>query len=276
MSRDSLHTRRLANSVARLSPLLGDFPGGAPVLVTGATGAIGSAIAILLAALGVPMVLGVRNRLKYNALEMQLHQQFPDVALDFLELDLNDSNSVTEAVNTLGGRPLAGIINNAGVMMRDFTLSPDGPEETLNVNYYNTRLLNLLLLPSVLPGGAVVFTTSVTRLAGHFGNLPTSVTPETFGQLKTYALSKKLITRFAAEFAAMASDRGVRVNCTDPGVVDSGMITMHRWFDPLANLLFRPFIRRPSSGALPAVRALLLPESGKIITLRGIHPLQER
>lgn len=276
MSRDSLHKRQLASSVERLSPLLGNFPDTAPVLVTGATGAIGSAIAILLAALGIPMVLGVRSRQKYNALELLLRQQFPDASVEFLELDLNDSNSVTEAVNRLGGRPLAGVINNAGVMMRDFTLSPDGPEETLNVNYYNTRLLNLLLLPEVLPGGAVVFTTSITRLAGHFGNLPTSVTPETFGQLKTYALSKKLITRFAAEFAATAADRGVRVNCTDPGVVDSGMITMHRWFDPLANIFFRPFTRRPSSGAIPAVRALLIPESGKIVTLHGIHPLQER
>lgn len=264
---------RLSSTVTSLSPLLANIPEDLPVLLSGATGSIGSAIAIMLASLGVPMILAVRNRRKYDDLVAILRREFPEVRVEHLHIDLNDSNSVTEAVNELHGRHLAGIINNAGVMMRDFILSDDGPETTLNVNFYNTRLLNLLLLDNVQTGGAIVFTTSVTRKAGHFGNLPTSVTPETFGQLKTYALSKKLITRFASEFAASAAEKGVRVNCTDPGVVDSDMITMHRWYDPLANVLFRPFIRRPSSGALPAVKALLLPVSRRIVTLRNVHSL---
>lgn len=267
--------RKLSSAVSRLRELKNNIPDSAPVLLTGATGSIGSAIAVILASLGIPMILGVRNDSKYNALTDMLRREFGDVDVEYLHLDLNDSNSVTDAVNTLKNRPLAGIINNAGVMMRDFSLSPDGPETTLNVNFYNTRLLNLLLLQNVLPGGTVVFTTSITRLAGHFGNLPTSVTPRTFGQLKTYALSKSLITRFAAEFADSAAERGVKVNCTDPGVVDSNMITMDRWFDPLANIFFRPFIRKPSAGALPAVKALLADDSRKIITLRSVHPLQK-
>jgi short-subunit dehydrogenase len=265
---------RASSEADSLRSLLGNLPAGLPVLVTGATGSIGSQIAAILAQLGVPMILGVRNPQKYEAVKEEITKKHPDVVVEHLHLDLNSSKEVTEAVNTLHGRKLAGIINNAGIMMRDFTLSPDGPETTLNVNFYNTRLLNLLLLENVERGGAIVFTTSITRKAGHFGNLPTSVTPETFGQLKTYALSKKLITRFAADFTAQAEQSGVRVNCTDPGVVDTNMITMHRWYDPLANVLFRPFIRRPVTGAFPAVKALLIPQTGQVVTLKSVEPLR--
>lgn len=33
-------------------------------------------------------------------------------------------------------------------------------------------------------------------------------------------------------------DKGISVNAADPGIVDSDMITMHSWVDPLANLFF--------------------------------------
>jgi len=31
---------------------------------------------------------------------------------------------------------------------------------------------------------------------------------------------------------------------------------MHRWFDPLADLFFRPFTKSPAKGAQPALNAL--------------------
>ena len=48
----------------------------------------------------------------------------------------------------------------------------------------------------------------------------------------------------------------------DPGIVSTDIITMHMWFDPLTDILFRPFIRTPRQGAATAVH-LLLDEDGK-------------
>ena len=48
----------------------------------------------------------------------------------------------------------------------------------------------------------------------------------------------------------------IRVACADPGVVNTGMISMHRWFDCLADIFFRPFISTPAQGARPMLRAL--------------------
>ena len=75
------------------------------------------------------------------------------------------------------------------------------------------------------------------------------------------------------ELAPRAKARGVKVNLCDPGVVDTGIIAMDRWFDPLADIFFRPFIRSVANGARPALRALFAPagDSPRIYTLRRTH-----
>ena len=244
-----------------------------PVIVTGATGGIGTHISRRLASMGIPLLLACRSAEKYHRLEDELKRDFPEVPIGFMQIDLRDSVSLRHAVEKLDGRPIFGLINNAGTMNRHFHIGDDGREDTLNVNYFNTRLFSEMLMPQIVKGGAIVFTTSVTRKSGYGYDLPERVSEEMFSQLGTYALSKKLITRYAAFLCEMKAESGIRINCADPGIVDSGMITMHRWYDPLADIFFRPFIRRPENGALPAVRALLSEKTARIFTLRNDHPL---
>lgn len=247
------------------------LPEGLPIVITGSTGGIGKEIVRAVARLGLPMILPCRSENKFNTLGREIIDEFPHAELHYLPLDLNDSQSVDAVLASLAGKPLAGVINNAGIMCRRYSISPDGIETTLNVNYFNTARFSDALLPQIARGGAMVFTTSITRLLvpGHAD--AASVNRHTFGQLKTYALSKKLITDHALSLAPAAAARGVRINCCDPGVVDSGMIKMNRWYDPLADIFFRPLIRSPRRGAMPAVRALLSPLSARIFTLRRIH-----
>lgn len=225
------------------------------VLLTGATGAIGHEIAKALALRGTPLILACRNIAKANALRDELlHFTFE---VEVLELDLADASSVRASVNSLKNIRLAGIINNAGIMKRHFALSPDEHEMTMTVNYHNTRLLNELLLDKIVDGGAIVFTTSLTRFIGTRHEYSLEVDAASYSQLGVYSRSKKAITDFAASFA-ISKDvvmRGIRVNCADPGIVNTGMIKMERWFDRLADIFFRPFIRSPKKGAQPALRA---------------------
>ena len=67
----------------------------------------------------------------------------------------------------------------------------------------------------------------------------------------------------------------VKVNCADPGVVNSKMITMHRWFDPIADVLFRPFISSPAQGAKPALKALSTSLTGMIFTCNKCRPIAD-
>ncbi len=238
-----------------------------PVVVTGATGAIGIQIALRLAEEGYPLWLACRSEAKARALLDKL----PDAR--FLPLDLADETSVRRVAEILraDGRPLAGVINNAGVMQRRWQTDGQGREITMLVNYWHTRLFTELTLPLIADGGAVVATTSITRLWP--GDTPLDVPERKFSQLGTYGRSKKALTRWMAELAASPEGRRLRINCADPGVVSTGMISMDRWFDPLADLLFRPFIRTPRQGADPALRAFHAPASRLIYSRHLTHPL---
>lgn len=71
---------------------------------------------------------------------------------------------------------------------------------------------------------------------------------EHYRRFKAYPDSKLAVLMFTTELARRVHGRSIVVNAVDPGVVNTGMITMHRWYDPLADIFFRPFIKSPERG----------------------------
>lgn len=248
------------------------------IIVTGATGAIGSEICRQLACKGYGVVLACRNKQKGEEVAASMPSASAPLVLT---LDLSSESAARGAVKPLAdmlpaGDIVVGVVNNAGTMARSFSLTTDGHEMDMAVNCLNTMAWTDELLRSGLlsRGAAIVFTTSITRKMGKGGEMPAEPTASDFSQLGSYARSKRALTIRAAELCRKLLTEGIAVNCADPGVVDSGMITMHRWFDPLSNIFFRPFIRKPSKGAVPAIRALeagLGGSSGDIYCLRSRH-----
>lgn len=236
-------------------------------IVTGATGAIGREIAKGIAAKGDTPILACRSEKKGLQMAADIKNAF-GIEPRLLIIDLSDSNSVKKAAAQLAGVRVDGIVNNAGVMNAELTHDADGHEDTVNVNYSNTRLLTELLLPKLKPGAAIVFTTSATRNWFPWQNLDKeSIGPfGSYNRLWVYARSKKLITRYARELGKELKDREIRVNCADPGVVDTPMLKMNAWYDKLCDLLFRPFCLSPNSGAKAALRALYSNRTGRIFT----------
>lgn len=202
---------------------------------------------------GRRLILACRDMAKADTLCAELADTCPRADVRTAPLDLADEESVRglAAMVTRPGTPLL-MINNAGIMRRRYGADAMGRELTLAVNYFNTRLLTELLLASGCLR-RVVFTTSLTRFFYRPEKKAAEVTADTFHQLRTYGLSKRLITDYAA---ALNASRLTEVACADPGIVDSGMISMQRWYDPLADIVFRPFIRTPRHGSDPAWRAM--------------------
>ena len=69
--------------------------------------------------------------------------------------------------------------------------------------------------------------------------------------------TKLAITLFTLDLARRVKGKGTTVNASDPGVVNTEIIRMQMFFDPLTDLFFRPFIRTPRQGADTAIRLLL-------------------
>lgn len=243
-----------------------------PIVLTGATGSIGSAIARALCGRGESVILACRNREKGESLAAGLREIYPDASLRVELLDLKDEKSVRKFASAVP-RQLSGVICNAGIMQRVYTTDVSGRELTMSVNFYNTVLLASLLIPSIVKGGSLVFTTSLTRYMPVSLQRGLEVDASNFSQLGTYALSKKALTSAARQLSAEYPASRLRVNCCDPGVVDTGILRMGRWFDPFTDILFRPLVRKPAEGAEPALRAYYAEGTGHIYCRRAIKLL---
>ena len=84
-----------------------------------------------------------------------------------------------------------------------------------------------------------------------------------FWRIPIYSNTKLALTLFTIDLASRVKHKGIVVNAADPGIVSTNIITMHMWFDPLTDILFRPFIRTPRKGAATAVGLLLDEDAGK-------------
>ena len=72
-----------------------------------------------------------------------------------------------------------------------------------------------------------------------------------------YFNSKLAVALFTIRLAERLGERGITVNAADPGIVSTEIIRMQMFFDPLTDLIFRPFIRTPRQGADTAIHLLL-------------------
>ncbi len=229
------------------------------IIVTGATGSIGLAAVKSLLRKDLPVIMACRNVKKADTQRDNLIKEFPHSEIDVLELDLNSLASIRAFVEEIKnqGFKVDKLLNNAGIICRDFTVNDDGFETTLAVNYLGPLYLSKLMIPLMDNDFNIVNTVSVTRgvskLDEHFFDLD----KKRFSQLGTYGKAKYAL--FLSSLTLSEKIKNGSVNLTDPGVVDSNMISMHRWFDPLADVLFRPFCKSPEKGAIPAVNALLQP-----------------
>ena len=221
-------------------------------IITGASGAMGSAAAAALARAGRPLIMACRDLDKAQAVREQILDEVRDAEIEIRHLELSSLDAVREFAGSLRDVEISALFNNAGTMERHFALSADGFERTMAVNYLAPCLLTRLLLPQIRDG--VLNMVSLSCLAAHFGHDIFTPDEARFSQLGSYSTSKLALMFFSIALSQRCS---LRVNVSDPGIVNTEMIRLHRWFDPLTDVLFRPFCNSPEKGAAPGVRALL-------------------
>lgn len=187
---------------------------GKVALVTGAAGAIGSATAQLLAKRGARIVAVDRPGADFTRLKAAVG---PDLVV--VEADVSDEAAVRRYVETaksaFGGR-IDIFFNNAGIEgvvkpIQDYPL--DAFQKVMAVNVQGVFLGLKYVVPVMLAqgSGSIVNSSSVAGMIGTAGTA-------------AYNASKHAVLGLTRVAAVELADKGVRVNCVNPGPIHSRMM----------------------------------------------------
>ena len=235
---------------------------GKTALVTGASGAIGRATALALAARGAGLVLSARDPARLE--ETASRAASLGVTTATLARDLTDEGALDELFALLqdrfGGADL--LVHALGIYASGSVATTPVSEldRQLRVNLRVPYLLTQLLIPSLIARrGQVVFVNSSAALRPR-------------GTVAAYASSKAALAALASALRDEVNPAGVRVLSIFPGRTASPMQEeVHRLegeaYDP-ARLL------QPAAVAAAIVAALELPDSAEVTDLH-IRPMRK-
>ena len=124
------------------------------VMVTGASSGIGAATCEALAAAGATVHLVVRDRGRGEDVRARLSEQTGSDRLHLHVCDVSSLGSVREFANgfTAANHELHVLVNNAGAMPPQRTMTAEGFELTFATNVLGPFLLTALLLPALRQG----------------------------------------------------------------------------------------------------------------------------
>ena len=235
-------------------------------VITGADGGMGTEITKAVARAGYRVIMACYNPEKGKAVCKQLVEETGNREIEVRAIDLASLASVAAFADRLLSEEgaLSLLMNNAGTLETGYHRTEDNLERTVSVNYVGPYLLTRKLLPLMGEGSRVVNMVSCTYAIGRldFPDFFFRGRRGAFWRIPIYSNTKLALTLFTLALAAQVKERGIVVNCADPGVVSTDIITMHMWFDPLTDIFFRPFIRTPLQGAATAIHLLLDEEAG--------------
>ena len=182
------------------------------VLITGASGGIGSAIAKEFAAEGYELVLHCHNNLnKLNDLKAELQDSLTYEPV-LVTGDLSKEDDVNAIVAKAGDIDV--LVNNAGIT-RDrllVTMKPEDFDTVIGANLRSVYLTTHAVLRGMIKRrwGRIINLASVSGIYGNAGQA-------------NYAASKAGIIGFSKSLAKEVAARNVTVNCIAPGMIETEM-----------------------------------------------------
>jgi NAD(P)-dependent dehydrogenase (short-subunit alcohol dehydrogenase family) len=192
------------------------------IVISGATGAVGSATAAALARRGARVVLMARPSERLDTLVERLggaENRVSQVPIDLASM--RSVRSAAREINRAGGH-IDALLNVAATFVTRYQKTSDGFEHMLATNYFGPFLLTNLLRDRLLGGGRVVTVAapSTTRV-----DMQRLFSKEQFDAMHSFGATKALDLMFTFELARRAKRWDVRANAFHPGLVRSELMS---------------------------------------------------
>ncbi len=198
----------------------------AVVLVTGSTDGLGKRVAYDLAQKGATVLLHGRDPERGEAVAREIREATGNDELRYYLADfssLEQTRRLAEEIRADHDR-LDVLINNAGIFAGERTVSEDGYELTLAVNYLAPFLLTHLLVP-LLRASAPARIVNVASGAQSPIDFDDPMLERRYDGMRAYAQSKLALVMLTLDLAEELDGTGVSANCLHPAtLMDTKMV----------------------------------------------------
>jgi len=181
------------------------------IILTGATGGIGSSIVDTLLSLNANLVVTGTNEKKLD----ELKNKYKNIISIKQDISAHDElESFIDKCNDELGDKIDILINNAGITKDNLTIRMNKEEwdKVININLTSTFLLSKYAIKKMLKKrfGKII---NITSVVGHTGNL---------GQAN-YCASKGGVTSMSKSLSLEYAKKNITVNCIAPGFIETVM-----------------------------------------------------
>lgn len=189
-------------------------------MITGANSGIGKATALSIAEMGAVVIMICRDKNRGESAQKEIINETGNKSVDLLICDLTSQESIYKLVENFKKKyqKLHVLINNAGVVKTNRTLTIDGFETTFAVNYLAPFLLTNLLLDILkknVPSRIVNVSSGIHKNGNiNFDDLQAE---NKYRSYKAYGQSKLALILFTYELSKKIKGTGVTVNALHPG-----------------------------------------------------------